>query len=80
MDRNLSPSKTALVLSDSERMKHPAGGKLPVAAQAKARPHGGDPAWTPLTDGGPAALAAAQEHHETRAKPALAAKRLAKGK
>lgn len=68
-----------IVLSPEEFAKRAApGGRMPVKS-ATATP-AGDPGWTPIGDGTPAAIAAAQERHETRAKPALVAKRAAKGK
>lgn len=54
------------------------GGKMPVRG-AKSNPYG-DPKYTPIHDGSPAAAAAAQERHEARAKPELAAKRERAGK
>ena len=61
-------------LSDHEiRNTAMQGGKLPIRA-AKNNAYG-DPKYTPIADGSPAAAAAAQERHETRAKPELAAKR-----
>ena len=53
------------------------GGRLPQGA--KANPYG-DAKWTPIGDASPAAIAAAKERHETRAKPDLAAKRQSEGR
>jgi hypothetical protein len=79
MDRNATPSKTSIVLSDEEYARRSApGGKLAVAT-AKSNAYG-DSAYTPIHDASPAAVAAAQERHEARAKPALAAKRERRGK
>ena len=79
MDRNQTPSKSSIVLSDSEVAKRAApGGRLPVAT-AKNNAYG-DSACTPIHDASPAAAAAAQERHDARAKPELVAKRAAKGK
>jgi hypothetical protein len=78
-DRNLMPSKSSIVLSDSEFAKRAApGGRLPVKG-AKNNPYG-DSAYTSLADGTPAAAAARAEREHTRDKPDLAARRLAKGK
>jgi hypothetical protein len=54
------------------------GGRLPVKGAKNATGRGGD--WTSISDGSPAAAAAAQERHEARAKPELAAKRERAGK
>jgi hypothetical protein len=54
------------------------GGRLPIKGAKNTV--AGDAGWTPIGDGSPAAIAAAQERHETRAKPALVARRAAKGK
>ena len=65
-------------LSDEEFAKRAApGGRLPLKG-AKNTVAGGD--WTPIGEASPAAIAAAQERHETRAKPALVAKRQRGGK
>jgi hypothetical protein len=78
MDRNLTPTKSSIVLSDSEFAKRAApGGRMPIRG-AKSNAYGGD--WTPIGDASPAAQAAAQERHETREKPDLAAKRARGGK
>jgi hypothetical protein len=66
-------------LSDHEIQKRMApGGRLPVkGAKSDAR---GEPAYANISDASPAAIAAAQERHETRAKPELVARRLKAGK
>jgi hypothetical protein len=77
--RNLMPSSTSIVLSDEERAKRMTpGGRLPVAT-AKNNTYG-DAGWTPLGHPTPAAVAAKAEREDTRAKPALVAKRASKGK
>jgi hypothetical protein len=65
-------------LSDEEFARRAApGGRLPIKG-AKSNASGGE--WVNIGDASPAAIAAAQERHETRAKPDLGAKRAAKGK
>ena len=54
------------------------GGRLPISG-AKSTV-AGDAKWTPIGDASPAAIAAAQERHNTRAKPDLVAKRQREGK
>jgi hypothetical protein len=49
------------------------GGRMPLATAKNTA--SGDAGWTSIGDGSPAAIAAAQERHETRAKPDLVAKR-----
>ena len=54
------------------------GGRLPVkGAKSNAS---GDAGYTPIGDGSPAAIAAANERHDARARPDLVARRQAKGK
>lgn len=68
-------------LSDSELIKRSApGGRLPVQGAKNAPAGGGDRAWTPIHAGSPAAIAAANERHDVRAKPDLVAKRMRGGK
>jgi hypothetical protein len=79
MDRNQTPSKSSIVLSDSEVAKRAApGGRLPVAT-AKNNAYG-DKAYTPIHDGSPAAVAVKAERREARGKPELVARREARGK
>jgi hypothetical protein len=60
-------------LSPEEIAKRSApGGRLPLAS-AKSSPNGGP--WVNIGDATPAAVAAKAERVETRAKPALVAKR-----
>jgi hypothetical protein len=66
-------------LSDEEFAKRAApGGRLPLKG-AKSN-QSGDTGWTQIGDATPAAVAAAQERHETRARPDLVAKRQREGK
>ena len=53
------------------------GGRMPIKGAKNTV--AGEPRYTPIGDATPAAIAAAQERHETRAKPALVAKRAARG-
>jgi hypothetical protein len=79
MDRNQTPSKSSIVLSDSEVAKRAApGGRLPVAT-AKNNAYG-DKAYTPIHDASASAVAAKAERKDARGKPELIAKREAKGK
>ena len=77
-DRNQTPTKSSIVLSDSEFANRSAPGRLPVNG-AKATV-AGDKAWTPVGSGTPAATAGQVEHELTRAKPELVARRQARGK
>jgi hypothetical protein len=62
-----------IVLSDEEASKRAyPGGRLPLSS-AKSNPSGGQ--WVNIGDATPAAVAAKAERIETRAKPALVAKR-----
>lgn len=71
---NVVKTERGVGLRDHEIANRAApGGRLPVSG-AKSDPRG-DPAYTPIHDGSAAAFAAAQERHETRAKPELVAKR-----
>ena len=63
-DRNQTPSKTSIVLSDEERQKRSAPGRLPTGL-AKANANGDGPKYTPIGSGTPAA-AAGQAGHEFR--------------
>ena len=54
------------------------GGRMPVKGAVNNAY--GDKAWNSIGDGSPSAIAAKAEREDTRAKPALAEKRLAKGK
>jgi hypothetical protein len=66
-------------LPDEEFAKRAApGGRLPLKGAKNTV--AGDAKWTPIGDATPAAIAAAQERHVTRAKPDLVAKRQRKGK
>jgi hypothetical protein len=66
-------------LSDSELAKVSwPGGRMSVAG-SKSDPRG-EAAGTVISDGSPAAVAAAQERHDVRHKPALAAQRMRGGK
>jgi hypothetical protein len=79
MDRNQTPSKTSIVLSDHEFTKRAApGGRLPVTG-AKNNAYG-DAGYTPIADGSPAAVAGRAEREHTRERPDLVARRAAKGK
>jgi hypothetical protein len=79
VDRNQTPSSTSIVLSDHEFAKRAApGGRLPVKGATNNAY--GDAKYTPIGDASPAAVAAAQERHEARAKAALVAKRERAGK
>ena len=65
-------------LSPEEFAKRAApSGRLPIAGAKNTVAGAG---WTPIGDATPPAIAAAQERHETRAKPALVAKRQREGK
>jgi hypothetical protein len=78
-DRPLTPSSTSIQLSQSELEKRAfPGGRLPVKGATNNAY--GDAKYTPIGDASPAAVAAAQERHEARAKPALVAKRERAGK
>jgi hypothetical protein len=66
-------------LHDHEIAKRAApGGRLPVKG-AKSTADRSAP-WTPIGDGSPAAIAAANERHDARAKSDLVAKRQRGGK
>ncbi|HZZ22896.1 MAG TPA: hypothetical protein VFE60_10140 [Roseiarcus sp.] len=66
-------------LSPEEFAKRAApGGRLPIKGAKNTV--AGDARYTPIGDATPAAIAAAQERHETRAKPDLVAKRQREGK
>ena len=78
MDRNQTPSKTSIVLSDSELAKRSAPGRLPVKGAKNTV--AGDPQYTPIGSGSPAAIAGQAEHEAIRAKPKLVARREARGK
>jgi hypothetical protein len=77
MDSNSSNKR--VFLSDSEIARRAApGGRLPVKG-AKSTVTG-DPQWTQIGDASRAAIAAAQERHDTRERPDIVARRAAKGK
>jgi hypothetical protein len=66
-------------LSPEEFAKRAApGGRLPIKGAKNTV--AGDAKWTPIGDATRASIGAAQERHETRAKPDLVAKRQRKGK
>jgi hypothetical protein len=79
MDRNATPSKSSIVLSDSEFAKRAAPGRL-AAGVLKTNDHRGGSDWTPVGSGSPAAIAGQAEHEIRRARPDLVAKRASKGK
>jgi hypothetical protein len=78
MDRNQTPTKTSIVLSDHEFAARAAPGRLPVKGAKNTV--AGDPKYTPIGSGSPAAIAGQSEHEIRRAKPELVARREAKGK
>jgi hypothetical protein len=66
-------------LTDHEVMNRAApGGRLPIKTAHNTVD--GDPAYTPIADGSPAAAQAAAERHVQREKPKLAEKREREGK
>jgi hypothetical protein len=79
MERNSTPSKTSIVLSDEEFAKRSApGGKLAVAT-AKSNPYA-DPKYSQIGEATPNAVAAKAEREHARARPDLVQKRASKGK
>jgi hypothetical protein len=78
MDRNATPSKSSIVLSDSEFAKRAAPGRLPVKGAKDIGDRTGQ--WTPIGSGSKAAIAGQAEHEMRRAKPELVAKRERAGK
>jgi hypothetical protein len=79
MDRNQTPSKTAIQLSDSEFAKRAApGGRLPVKGAADNTY--GDKGWTSIAESSPAAVAGEAERQVRRDRPEIVAKRASKGK
>jgi hypothetical protein len=80
-DRPLTPTPSQLVVSDHEFVNRAAPpGRLPVKGGLKPNDHRGGNDWQGLHAGSPAAIAAAQERHDVRAKPDLVAKRERRGK
>jgi hypothetical protein len=78
MDRNQTPSKTSIVLSDHEFAKRAApGGRMPTATPSNTY---GDAKYTPIGDGSPAAVAGEAERQIRRDRSKLVARREAKGK
>jgi hypothetical protein len=72
-------TEKGVALSDHEiAARIAAGGRLPLKTAHNTV--AGDAKYTPIGDGSPAAMAAAQERHEARHKPALAAKRQREGR
>ena len=79
MSTQMPRVEKGVALHDSELIKRAApGGRLPVKGAVNNAY--GDQGWNSITDGSPNAIAAKAERHDVRAKPALAEKRLAKGK
>jgi hypothetical protein len=78
LDRNQTPTKSSLVLSDSEFAKRSAPGRL-TRAVTSADPSGAK-GWTPIGSGSAAAVAGQVEHEARRAKPELVAKRQREGR
>jgi hypothetical protein len=77
MDRDSSSKR--IVLADNEFQKRAApGGRLPLATAKNTVT--GDQKWTSISDGSPAAVAAAAERPVRREKPELVAKRQREGK
>jgi hypothetical protein len=81
MSTQMPRVEKGIALHDSELIKRSApGGRLPVQGAKNAPAGGGDRAWTPLHAGSAAAIATANERHDVRHKPALAAQRMRGGK
>jgi hypothetical protein len=79
MDRNQTPTKSSIQLSDSELVKRSApGGRLPIATTKDNAL--GDKGWTSISEGSPSAVAGRAEREHTRERPDLVARRAAKGK
>lgn len=75
---NVIKAQPGVAPRDHELLKRAApGGRMPIKG---ANTVTGDAKYTPIGDGSPAAFAAAQERHETRAKPDLVATRQREGK
>jgi hypothetical protein len=77
MDRDSSSKRIFLSASEINKRAAP-GGRLPLATTKNNAL--GDPKYTSITDGSPAATAAEAERQVRREKPELVAKREAKGK
>jgi hypothetical protein len=75
MPTNMPRVENGYALHDHEIAARAApGGRLPIRSAGKADPRG-EPGHTVISDGSPAAIAAAQERYDVKHKPDLVAKR-----